>query len=571
MGIFFRQDASGSPVRLFIILVACILASNFIIDMIQDAMPMVSPKNALIINSAFLFILTTPLLYFFVVRPMKRHIGMLRQTEETLRESESRYRLLFENMNEGFSLQEIITDENGRPFNFRYIDVNAAYEQHTGLKPANVIGKTLHDILPEAESEQIERYGQIALKGEPIVFEYFSNFFNRHLRIRAFSPQPRLFATIIEDLSDKLAKEKEGAALALRYQTMLNTASDGIHVLDIHGNVVEANDAFCKLLGYTQEEILKLNVADWDAQFDGPDLWVKFNQLIESPEMFETRQKRKDGTIIEVEINASVVVLDGQKYQFASLREITERKKHEREIHLQNEHLQLLNAEKDKFLSIIAHDLRNPFNLLLNASQYIEENYTSMPQQEMLQVIHTIGKSATKLFGMLENLLEWARIQRGLMVADPETFLLKQEVELSLEMLREMALKKNILIETDIPVNLVAYADKKMTDGIVRNLVSNALKFTLPGGKISVVAKMGTGSTIEVAVSDNGIGMSKEMADNLFRIDKHNTRAGTEGEVSGGLGMILVKEFIDKVGGDIRIESEPKKGTTIWFTLPSVA
>jgi PAS domain S-box-containing protein len=143
------------------------------------------------------------------------------QTENALKASEARYRLLFENMQEGFSLHEIITDGNGEIVDFRFLDANAAYERHTGRRPADVIGKTMLEVLPKADPGQIRKFGRVALTGEPISFEYFSDTYERHIRVKAFSPQPRLFATIFEDITERKRSERELENLSSRNSTLL--------------------------------------------------------------------------------------------------------------------------------------------------------------------------------------------------------------------------------------------------------------------------------------------------------------------------------------------------------------
>jgi len=178
-----------------------------------------------------------------------------------------------------------------------------------------------------------------------------------------------------------------------------------------------------------------------------------------------------------------------------------------------------------------------------------------------------MSKSATNLYRLLENLLEWAKIQRGLVHFEPGLLVLRQIVEESLIGIREPAQNKGIEITYDIPDNLKVFADSNILQTIIRNLVSNAMKFTPKGGKISVSAKTTGDKGVEISVKDTGIGMKPEMIDNLFRLDVKTNREGTEGEPSSGLGLLLCKEFVEKHGGKIWVESEVGKGSTFHFTL----
>jgi len=176
--------------------------------------------------------------------------------------------------------------------------------------------------------------------------------------------------------------------------------------------------------------------------------------------------------------------------------------------------------------------------------------------------------SATNLFQLLENLLEWSRSQRGLIKFEPETFSLKPMTVESMHILMDTAHKKGVGFSFNIPDDVEVYADEYMLASILRNLVFNAVKFSLKGGTVTIAAKTVPGNSVEISVSDTGIGMSSTMVEDLFRLDVQTNRKGTDGEPSTGLGLLLCKDFIEKHGGKIWVESEEGKGSTFRFTLP---
>jgi signal transduction histidine kinase len=176
--------------------------------------------------------------------------------------------------------------------------------------------------------------------------------------------------------------------------------------------------------------------------------------------------------------------------------------------------------------------------------------------------------SATNLFRLLENLLQWARIQRGLIPFNPEVIELLPIVRESVEMVHDSAKSKRIRIHYDFADNIVVFADTNMLQTIIRNLVSNAIKFTPRGGQITLCGKANASKNIEIAITDNGIGMSPLLVEQLFRIDIQTGRRGTEDEPSMGLGLLLCKDFIEKHGGKIWVESIEGKGSTFIFTIP---
>ncbi|MCX6160040.1 MAG: ATP-binding protein [Ignavibacteriae bacterium] len=248
--------------------------------------------------------------------------------------------------------------------------------------------------------------------------------------------------------------------------------------------------------------------------------------------------------------------------------DITERKQAEKKIELKNEQLEKSNAEKDKFFSIIAHDLRSPFNGFLGLTEIMAEGLHGMTLDEIREIAVSMKKSATNLYSLLENLLEWSLMKRGLTAFEPQLFLLSRKITESMVLVTEAADKKEIAISYDIPEDLTVFADRNMFEGVIRNLSSNAVKFTRKGGAINVSAKSMPDNSVEISFKDTGIGMNKEMIDNLFRLDIDTSRKGTEDESSTGLGLIICKDFIEKHGGKLWVESEEEKGSVFTFTIP---
>ena len=240
------------------------------------------------------------------------------------------------------------------------------------------------------------------------------------------------------------------------------------------------------------------------------------------------------------------------------------------ELHQQSQELKDLIATKDKFFSIIAHDLRSPFNSFLGYTQILVEELNVLSSKEILNMAVTMRNSAKSLFSLLENLLEWSRMQRGLISFNPEVGSLLIIVFDSLLMVLEHANNKGINMTYDVPDSLNVFADSNMLQTVIRNLVSNAVKYTPRGGKIVLSAKAAGDNIVEISISDSGIGMSPEMVDNLFRLDANTNRTGTDGEPSSGLGLYLCKDFIEKHGGKIWAESEEGKGSTFYFTIKGV-
>jgi len=233
------------------------------------------------------------------------------------------------------------------------------------------------------------------------------------------------------------------------------------------------------------------------------------------------------------------------------------------------ERLQNLNTEKDKMMSVLAHDMRSPFHTFLGLTQIMVEELHSMKFAEVKNIAETLNRSAVNLYKLLDDLLEWSYIQRGNMTLRPETIVLKEKIQKITELSADYAQKKGIRISYEFPDDLVVFADTHMFETIVRNLVFNAVKFTPEGGRVNISARLIHNDMTEISVSDTGIGIPDDLINKLFVLDQSTSRKGTTGEPSTGLGLVVCKEFVEKHGGEIRVESEEGKGSVFSFTIPS--
>ena len=227
-----------------------------------------------------------------------------------------------------------------------------------------------------------------------------------------------------------------------------------------------------------------------------------------------------------------------------------------------------LNATKDKFFSIIAHDLRSPFNNFLGLTEIMAEELPNLTMDKLQEIAVSMRISAINLFRLLENLLQWARMQQGSISYKREILELFPIIDESMALIQEAAKNKAIALSVDIPGNLKVFADSNVIQMVVRNLLSNALKFTKEAGKVSISAKAVENMAI-VSVEDSGIGMSKNLIENLFRLDATTNRKGTNGEPSTGLGLIICKELIEKQGGKLWVESNEGIGSVFHFSMYS--
>ncbi|KUO60671.1 hypothetical protein APF79_02560 [bacterium BRH_c32] len=305
--------------------------------------------------------------------------------------------------------------------------------------------------------------------------------------------------------------------------------------------------------------VMKLNGNEWT-------ILVKSTPKLES---------RIDSTstriilIIGISISILLVIivwLIEKKKMFDKIVE-DERNRHEKMVEKTNKELTKLNAEKDKFFSIIAHDLKSPFQGFLGITEQMSDETKEFSQGEFLDYSKLLYKTASEYYKLLENLLEWAQIQNGSINYMPNDVDLTGIVSEGIASVRSVAFQKKIVITNELPEMIGVYADERMIGTVVRNLLSNAVKFTNHGGYIKVSAEETDNNMVIVSITDSGVGMSAELINKLFKMEEKVGREGTDGELSSGLGLLLCKEFVEMHGGKISVESKVNEGSTFSFTI----
>lgn len=241
-----------------------------------------------------------------------------------------------------------------------------------------------------------------------------------------------------------------------------------------------------------------------------------------------------------------------------------------RQIEQSEQELRLLNASKNKFFSIIAHDLKNPFHTILGYSYLLSKDYERFTEEERRKFASDIHRSTNNIFKLLQNLLEWSKAQTGRLKFMPAEIEFSRILENSLSVLRSLAEQKKIQLTLSFSDDLMIFADPQMIETVLRNLINNAIKFTPENGLIEIIVEQ-IENEVRINVSDSGVGISEEDIQNLFRIDSKVKRKGTNDEDGSGLGLILCKEFVEKNNGALWVESIPGKGSEFYFTVPAKA
>lgn len=270
------------------------------------------------------------------------------------------------------------------------------------------------------------------------------------------------------------------------------------------------------------------------------------------------------GNIVEA-LNVGGVDYINKPFQ---AREVLARVRTHLKLRCQSKELLDLNASRNKFFSIIAHDLRGPLSGIMGLTELMADKNQYYTDNEREELMVDLSHSARNTFNLLENLLEWSQMDRGVTDFKIQKLDLAYIVLDCIHILSESARKKTIELIVDVPNGEEVHADKNMLQTVIRNLLSNAIKFTPKGGNVTISAKVTEGNKTVISVKDTGIGMTDEISKNLFRINANTKRPGTEGELSTGLGLLLCKEFVEKQGGEIGAESIPGQGSVFSFTVP---
>jgi PAS domain S-box-containing protein len=381
-----------------------------------------------------------------------------------------------------------------------------------------------------------------------------------------------------EQLQHEISDRQQIEGTLRKLEKAIETTDVGITITDPEGRIIYINPADARNHGYAVAEVLGQSskiFAPPDEQRHGEELdgQTEPQAAIWKRERFNSR---KDGSVFPVQLISTRIHADDGAYlgRVTVCTDITEAKKAQddllaahRELQEKNAQLQELNASKDKFFSIISHDLRSPFTSLLGFAQLLDHNLDTYSLDEIRHRVHRIYASAERLHTLLENLLTWSRLQRGVMAYEPEAFSLQELADYTLDLFASKAEEKHIRLTNTIHTDTCVYADHNMISTVIRNLVSNALKFTPEQGIVAVSAHH-AGPHVEVVVADTGTGIPCEHLPKLFRLDTQYTTFGTAGESGTGLGLLLCQELIEHHGGRIWVESQVERGTTFRFTLP---
>jgi PAS domain S-box-containing protein len=507
---------------------------------------------------------------------------------------------ILNNLNQGIGLFD---DE------FHLVQYNDKFTELQDIPPELVkAAPELKDIARFTASNTAQRL-QAAGRGQPFHLEYRAP----DGTVIEIEDTPLPGGWLLSTCSDRTeAKHAAGSLVQSEQQVraILEHTVESVLTMGEDKTLKTFNPAAEKLFGYTQDEAIGRNVsflmeaADADAHDGHVQKYLDTGTAkIIGIGAREVTGRHKDGHVFPLELNVSEFFIGSERRFIGTLRDITRRKKaeealrqSERELKTQiiemrdkeerleeqgmelvalaedatgvRDELDTLNSQKDRFFSIIAHDLKSPFNALLGFSSLLSTRADALSKEQISEYSELVHRAASQAFQLLEDLLDWSCLQMGRIEFDPQPVDMDKAIKACLFLFGPIAEGKDITLKAEHEGGLTATADRQMLDTILRNLINNAIKFTPAGGEITLTVNK-TGAWVNVAVIDTGVGVTPEKMEQLFRIEEKTSTKGTEGETGTGLGLHLCRDLVEKHGGKISIESTVGEGSTFSFSLPA--
>ena len=450
-----------------------------------------------------------------------------------------------------------------------------------------LIDKDLFDLVSVNDIPKVASYFQLIGKNKDIPerFEFLakrkdnSNFYTE-ISLSAFESDKKVYVVMVaRDITERKRAQQAIKESEEKYRGLTDNIDDFLYTFERTGSILRPvfyTSSVEKITGYNQTDFLEDSRLIFKLIYpdDFLSLKKKLSSLLRSKIQmsgeFEFRIINKHGNIVWIRNKLNIVRDHEGKIQkiYGLVSDISLRRNAEDELKRSTENLVKLNETKDRFISIISHDLRTPFSSILGFTDLLLSD-SDLTEIEKRQYVEFIKESSKSMLSLVNSLLDWTRLQTGRIRFEPEKIEVSSIIESSLNALSGVAFQKNIEITSNVSKDTVVFVDKDLMLQVINNLISNSIKFTPQHGSIIISVKPSSRMRfIEFTVKDSGIGIKPDDIKKLFKVDSKFTSEGTEGEKGTGLGLSLVKEIIDKHGGEIWVESDFGKGSQFKFTLP---
>lgn len=519
--------------------------------------------NFMVTASALLLLLLTIIMYYVIRK--KKDNAKLMQLNKQLSSSEEKYKAVVEQ-----SPQVMLIHQGGK-----LLFANQHFYNLSGHTPEELASLSIFKLVHPNEKDKIVKMANDRLNGQALQDSYELKAFNKNneeiflsmsFSKITYNDQPAILGVGID-----ISARKKNLETIKKLTAAIEQSPVMIMITDKKGNIEYTNPAFTEITGYTLDEVIGENPRILSSGQDSIHIYRELWKTILAGENWrgDLLNKKKNGEHYWESLVISPILNENNDitHFVAIMEDISKRKSIEEALMQREEALRHANVTKDKFFSIIAHDLKNPFNAIIGFTSLLMAEYDNIEDDERRSYIENISLASNTTYRLLENLLEWSRTQTGKIKFNPASFDLNSVVNEVINLQLTQASKKGLRIISEIPFNTPVFADKNMIRTVLRNLISNAIKFT-SSGEIRISSKKKKES-IEICVSDTGIGIPESGINKLFRLDEQYLAEGTEFEKGTGIGLILSKEFISKHGGIIWVKSKKNMGAKFYFTLPT--
>ncbi len=496
----------------------------------------------------------------------------LLSVNHNLQESEERYRILFDTMSEGFSYNEIILDDNGKPSDLLYLAVNPAFEDQTGLKAENIIGKTAHEIFPNiSEILWLDRYYKVVQTGEPVHFEERFGPLKQWFEVKAYKIGDNRFAAVFNDITDRKNNDMMLKESEERFRSVLDNSHDVIYRFNEQTGIYDYISPSAKnIVGYSPDELMALDL-DASLKMVHPDDRSIMNDslahLKDTDEVeLEYRQRTKNGDYRWISNHMTITKdVDGKPlYRNGNIRDITKRKNAEDELKITLNELKRSNQELEQFAYVASHDLQEPLRMISSFTQLLERKYKDKLDTEALEYINFTVDGAKRMQLLINDLLAFSRVNtKGEEFKELDLEKVLDEVLFNLE----IVIEENQAIITNDHLPRIC-ADHGQMIQLFQNLLGNALKYRSQNIPQIHISARKIDKEWMFSVKDNGIGIDPQYNEQIFQIFR---RLHTHDEYEGtGIGLAITKKIIQRHKGRIWVESELGKGSNFYFTIPHI-